>query len=146
VVVASWSEERGNATGGTSRLKEVKETLTDKSGEWTISGPKGTSNEFLENVYIILTLFTGTYYTKPPSFIIFKPGYCSYPKGFEIEQCKGKLRPYGVGSNETTELPKLSVRDRETLLRNTPFVTSEASEKTPIFHNLLDRDLAHIAE
>jgi hypothetical protein len=41
VVVASWLEERADIAGSTSELKDVKETLTDKNGEWMIKGPRG---------------------------------------------------------------------------------------------------------
>ena len=51
VVVASWSGDRGTPTGGTSRLEDVKEVLTDKNGEWTIKGPRGTRSEFLVYIY-----------------------------------------------------------------------------------------------
>ncbi len=122
VVVASWSEEQGSFTGGTSRLHDVKETLTDKNGAWSLSGPRGTSRGFLSNVYTILTLLTGTYYTLPPEFIVFKPGYCSFPKGYQIESCKGKLKPEGgpdsIIAGEMVELPRLT--NREDKLRNIP--------------------------
>ena len=36
VVVAYWNERRATVAGGSTRLFEVKETLTDKKGEWQI--------------------------------------------------------------------------------------------------------------
>lgn len=108
VVVASWLEERATVAGPTTRLKDVAETLTDKNGEWAIKGPKGREGG---NITAIFTFLTGTYYTLTPEFIIFKPGYCSYPEGFGIEACKEKMKPYGVGNGETTELPKLTKRE-----------------------------------
>lgn len=142
VVVASWMGEKETATGGTSRLEDVKETLTDKNGQWTIKGPRG-AGEFLQRIYGYLTFLTFGYYTEPPQFIIFKPGYCSWPAGFDIEACKPKIKPDSIGNGEVAELPKLMDRSRETLSRNIPFITSEASEKTSIFHNLLDQDLGY---
>ena len=40
VVVASWRGEQ--AIGTEMPLKDVKEVLTDKNGEWKIRGPRGT--------------------------------------------------------------------------------------------------------
>ena len=40
-VVAVWSEETTTPTATHSRLKDVKEVLTDKNGGWEIKGPKG---------------------------------------------------------------------------------------------------------
>lgn len=112
VVVASWTEEKATVTGGTSGLKDVKETLTDKNGEWVLSGPIGREEG---NITAIFSYLTGTYYTRPPVFIVFKPGYCSYPAGFGIESCKGKIKtsnptifePIG----EIVELPRLTNRE-----------------------------------
>jgi hypothetical protein len=81
VVVASWLEERATPTGSISRLHDVKETLTDPNGEWVIEGPKGREGD---DVTAFFTLITGTYYARPPEFVIFKPGYCSWPGGFGI--------------------------------------------------------------
>ena len=114
VVVASWSEEQGTPTGGTSRFHDVKETLTDKNGEWKIKGPRGARGDFLVNVYTILSMMFFSYYTEPPLFIIFNPGYCSYPQGFGIDACKEKIKPSGrnkIIAGETIELPKLTSRE-----------------------------------
>jgi hypothetical protein len=99
----------------------VKETLTDKNGEWLIRGPRGTRI----NIYKLLTFLTGTYYIEPPLFIIFKPGYCSWPQGFYIESCKNKIKfelnsegYYKVGNAETIGLPML--KNREDRSRNLP--------------------------
>ena len=111
VVVVSWSEERATPTGSTTRLKDVKETLTDENGEWVIQGPKGRD---MGNISAIFTLLTGTYITNPPEFIVFKPGFCSWPAGFGIEACKGKIKPEGndkVAEGMTVELPRLTNRE-----------------------------------
>jgi hypothetical protein len=119
IVVASWSEERGTPAGPTSRLKDVIETLTDKNGEWVIKGPKGRD---VGNVTAIFTFLTATYHTLPPEFIVFKPGYCSYPAGFGLEACKGKMKTYNFTKSESigeaVELPKLI--NREDRLRSMP--------------------------
>jgi hypothetical protein len=89
VVVAYWNEEQATPTGPHTRLKEVKEALTDKDGKWIIRGPKG--GEF-GNVKAVLSLIFG-HFTNRPRFIVFKPGYCSYPKGFYIDACRGGIKP-----------------------------------------------------
>jgi hypothetical protein len=112
VVVASWNEERATPAGPTSRLKDVKEILTNKNGEWVIEGPKGRDGG---NITAIFTFLTGTYYTLPPEFIIFKPGYCSYPAGYGIAACKEKMKTYNFTKSEnigeTVELPRLTNRE-----------------------------------
>lgn len=111
VVVASWHEETATVAGPSSRLKDVKETLTDKNGEWVIKGPRGRE---VGNITAIFTFITGTYVTTPPEFIIFKPGYCSWPAGFGIDACKEKIKPEGndkVADGTTIELPKLTNRE-----------------------------------
>ncbi len=111
VVVASWSEERATPTGPTTRLKDVKETLTDKNGMWLIEGPKGGE---VGDIKAIFSFLTGTYFTNPPEFIVFKPGYCSWPAGFGIDACKEKIRPGGsdkVAKGENVELPRLTIRE-----------------------------------
>ncbi len=127
VVVASWSEEQGSFTGGTSRLHDVKETLTDKNGDWSLTGPRGTSNNFLVSIYSILTLLTNTYYTNPPYFIIFKPGYCSIPNGLQIESCREKIKPQGerIGADQTVELPRLPSENQNQLDRLSNLPTYE---------------------
>ena len=123
VVVASWHEETATISGPSSRLKDVKETLTDKNGEWVIKGPRGREGG---NITAIFTFLTGTYYTRPPEFIIFKPGYCSWPAGFLIDACKGKIKPEGndkVAEGKTVELSKLI--NREDRLRALPEVIGD---------------------
>jgi hypothetical protein len=111
VVVATWHEATATISGESTRLKDVKETLTDKNGEWTIEGPTGQSGGAVTAIY---TFFTGSYYTRPPEFIVFKPGYCSWPAGFGIDSCKGKLKPSGndkLANGETVEVGRLTNRE-----------------------------------
>jgi hypothetical protein len=105
VVVASWTEETTTPTATHSRLKDVREVLTDKNGEWSISGPKGRANELIPGLSLFIP------YTKEPQFTIFKPGYCPWPLGFYIDACKEKIKPEGNGrvrEGATIELPKLT--------------------------------------
>jgi hypothetical protein len=112
VVVAYWYKARDTIAGESTTLKDVKECLTDKSGEWSISGPKGRPH----NPNPLFSLFTGSYYTREPQFIVFKPGYCSWPNGSHIEACKGKMKFSGsfeTSEGGTFEFPKLtSIEDR----------------------------------
>jgi hypothetical protein len=108
VVVAEWNEETTAPAATHSRLKDVKEVLTDKNGKWVIKGPRGS---YGGNITAIFTFLTGTYYTRPPEFIIFKPGYCSWPERFGVEVCKERMKPFSVGEGETLELPKLTRRE-----------------------------------
>ena len=111
VVVVFWYEARETIAGESTRLKDVKETLTDKNGEWSITGPKG--RDYMPVPY--LSFLTGMYYTREPQLIIFKPGYCSWPKGFSIDSCKGKMKSIGEGEvmeGKAIELPEVSGKDR----------------------------------
>ena len=108
VVVAVWHEATSTISGESTRLKDVEECLTDKKGEWTINGPRGKWGGSITTIY---TFLTGSYYTRPPQFIVFKPGYCSWPAGFGIDSCKGKLKPSGndkLANGETVELQRLT--------------------------------------
>jgi len=111
VVVAYWYKARTTPLGEESMtLKGVKETLTDKNGQWTITGPKGR----MHDLFPYFSTITGIYYTQEPSFIIFKPGYCSWPQGFYIDACRDKIKPGGNGKiieGETIELSKLTKRE-----------------------------------
>ena len=132
VVVLSWHEERpAPPDGGGMRFKDVKETKTDKDGKWTIDGPKGRK---LGNFLSIVSFLTRMYITKPPQFIIFKPGYCSWPQGLFIESCKEKIKyelnsqgHYKLGEGEVIELPILV--SREDRLRNIPSPADGKLEK-----------------
>lgn len=146
VVVAHWVEARATISGEKTRYKDVKEVLTDKNGEWSINGPKGSKgNDFVA----YLTFFTGAHYTREPDFIIFKPGYCSYPGGISIEPCK-KMKFTGTGEimgGKTIEIPKLPDGiKREDRLRIIPGpVAGEGSlEKQREFKRLLNEESRYV--
>jgi len=110
VVVAVWKTERTTPTATHSDLKDIKECLTDRNGEWSIPGPKGRANELLPGLSLFIP------YTKEPQFIVFKPGYCSWPLGFSIDSCRGRMNITGVakkrvGEGGTLELPRLTRRE-----------------------------------
>jgi len=64
VIVAVWHEATATISGESTRLKDVKETLTDKNGEWTLEGPTGKWGGSVSAIY---TFLTGSYYTRPPN-------------------------------------------------------------------------------
>jgi len=111
VIVVYWYEARSTPfLGESTRLKEVKECLTDKNGEWKIVGEEGRGL----NPDPSSSVDTGSYYTRKPEFIIFMPGYCSWPKGFSVKSCQGRMRSTGAGTimeGKTIELPKLVNRE-----------------------------------
>jgi hypothetical protein len=129
VVVVFWNEATPTIAGTATRLKDVKETLTDNNGEWSIIGEKGIPHTEHPYFYFL----TGLYYTKEPEFIIFKPGYCSWPKGFSIDVCKKRMEPGGTGEimeGKNIELPKLTEReDRRRALVTTISSDSEDPRK-----------------
>jgi len=144
VVVASWSEETATVAGPSSQLKDVKETLTDKNGEWAIKGPKGREGG---NITAIFTFLTGTYYTRPPTFIIFKAGYCPWPAGFGINACKGKIKPIGnskIIKGETVELPKLTRREDRLKVHLGPVGDNEDWKKQKEFIRLLNEERRYL--
>lgn len=143
VVVAVWYEETTTVGATHTEVKDVKETLTNKKGEWIIKGPKGRE---MGDITAIFTLITGTYITIPPQFIVFKPEYCSYPAGFGIDACKKNIKTYNPTNSETigeiVELPKLTNRERMTMIRNIPSLgmASEAKDKLPLFTELVEQE------
>lgn len=134
VVVASWREERPTPTGPTSRLEDVTETLTDKNGVWSIRGARGEKLGPWTLVSYATSFFTGfiwgTYTTQRPEFIVFKPGYCSWPKGLEISACNEMVRSVvSIGDGEALELPRLTVREDRLKAQRISLYTDKASEK-----------------
>jgi hypothetical protein len=144
VVVVEWKTERTTPTATHTNLKDVKEIVTDENGEWSISGPKGRADELIPGLSLFIP------YTKEPIFTIFYPGYCPWPKGFEIKACKERIKPGGNGKiieGETIELPKL--RNREDRLEaqgiGSSFLTEtmvdkERAKKIRNFLNLLNEE------
>ena len=85
VVVAVWYEATSTISGASTRLKDVTEALTNKAGDWVIEGPRGKWGGAITAIY---TFLTGSYYTRPPEFIVFKPAYCSWPADAGVA-CRG---------------------------------------------------------
>lgn len=135
VVVAYWHEAWGTPAGETTSLKDVKETLTDRSGEWTIRGPKGRAD------YHFFGLLFFIPYTREPEFIILKPGYCPWPKGFSIDACKDKMKSSGEGEimeGKAIELPKLTEREDRLRAILGPVYTTDEKRKKDILKKQLE--------
>lgn len=120
VVVAYWWEEKGAFLGSMERLRDVKETLTDRDGKWSITGPESDKKKIVRGMLSTIAI---VWAIRNPGFIIFKPGYCSWPNGFSIDACKDKIRPERtdqIMEGKTVEfgLPKLT--NREGRLRALP--------------------------
>jgi hypothetical protein len=122
VVVARWQKEKAVFVETVQKLKDVKETLTNENGEWSIEGPKGHEYGKINPLLVIVSHIPFVYYTLKPEFIIFKPGYCSWPKGRRIAACSGidYHSDEGYWHGATIELPRLTERDRKTIMRNMP--------------------------
>ena len=141
VVVATWLEETATVAGPSTRFKDVKETLTDKSGKWIIVGPRGRDGG---NISAIYTFITGTYHTIEPGFIVFKPGYCPWPKGFSAETCARKIIIEGnsnIGAGKTLRLPKLTDReDRRRVLPEREGFSRDSDKKQLNFLRLINEE------
>ncbi len=124
------------------RLKDVKETLTDKNGEWTIKGPAGSG----ANSLAYHTALAGvTFYTRKPGFIVFKPSYCSWPNGFSIDACNGRMHITGhkekiMGEGGTLELPKLTAREDRLRTLPGPIAGKGTLEKQTEFIKLINQE------
>lgn len=142
VVVAYWLEAASAPLGEVTRLKEVKECVTDSNGEWSLVGEEGHPH----NPYWYLFPLVGLlelYYTRNPNFIIFKPGYCSWPQGFSVEECNDRIQPSLIEEwlqGPHLELGRLKTKDRLSIIRNIPSLgmASEAKSKLPIYRKLVE--------
>ncbi len=80
VVVAAWYKARPTPAGDSTYFKYAKETLTDKDGEWSITGHAGYQGKSeLHELFLGLTIGV----MRKPSMIYYKPGYTrEVPGGF----------------------------------------------------------------
>lgn len=80
VVIAEWLEcWPGIGAGELCDFEMVKETLTDKNGDWSITGPKGEDTR--EFGYIRAISSFVIHYTIPPHFYTYKRGYVCINEG-----------------------------------------------------------------
>ncbi len=134
VVVAIWRKSRGSIAGTDTRFKDAKETLTDKNGEWSITGPEGDTDKLIGILQVI-----SVFVTREPEFVIYKPGYgkywtagcfVAYPYVDKEHDLKGiVLRRPGVTREERKKfyekykefLPFIPLKDPEKKLRDLEF-------------------------
>ena len=80
VVIAEWLEcWPGIGAGELCDFEMVKETLTDKNGDWSITGPKGEDTR--EFGYIRGISSFVIHYTRSPHFYTYKRGYVGINEG-----------------------------------------------------------------
>jgi len=106
VVVVSWLKARATLAGDDTSFYDVKETLTDKEGRWTIKGHEDNCNKIIPGALHLI----GISCIREPYFIVFKPGYCSLPKGYGVNACK-TMRRYSDSTGNIAELPKLTNKE-----------------------------------
>jgi len=79
VVIAQWLKcWPGIGAGELCDFDMVKETLTDKNGDWSITGPKGEDTR--EFGYVRGVLSFVIHYTRSPHFYTYKRGYLGINK------------------------------------------------------------------
>ena len=71
VVIAIWEKTRSFFIDSDTRFKEAKETLTDKNGDWSITGPEGSAHSIFPGCFQYVGIFIRT----APNFNFYKPGY-----------------------------------------------------------------------
>jgi len=75
VVIAQWLEcWPGIGAGELCDFEMVRETLTDKNGDWSITGPRGEDTREFGYIRGISSFII--HYTLPPHFYTYKRGYC----------------------------------------------------------------------
>jgi hypothetical protein len=139
IVVAYWDEAWYTVAGENTKPKDLKECLTDRNGEWSIVGPEGQEDD----PHPYLAFFLGRSYIRKPEFIVFKPGYCSWPKGFYFDVCKKTLKPSGNGKireGENVELPTLTKREDRLRAIPSPVGGENFPEKQKEFIRLLNEE------
>jgi hypothetical protein len=107
VIVAMWLKEL--IISKEEYKYDVQETLTDGDGKWSLSIPGGKIDKlFLEIIPLAGKTVADVV---GPHFIVFKPGYCSWPESVSVEVCRRKMKPGDnsefIRDEVTVELPQL---------------------------------------
>jgi|Deesub1362A_J573_1020465.scaffolds.fasta_scaffold02077_1 hypothetical protein len=152
VVVAYWMEEMATIAGPSSRLKDVKETLTDEGGRWEIEGPigSGSGTGLMGDLDVVFSIMTCRPITRKPQFIVFKPGYCPWPRPYEIEVCRERAKGHGKwyhkAISEIIELPKLTRKEdrRRAVSIGLIYDGKEALKKQIEFIRLLNKEYEYL--
>ncbi len=78
VVVAVWYKTKAFLVGSTTDFKDAKETLTDKNGEWSITGPE---DQEVPKRFDLLYVIGLRHITEGPKITYYKPGYRDNTRG-----------------------------------------------------------------
>lgn len=106
VVVAYW--ERcwpGLGAGTLCDVDWIKESMTDEKGEWSITGPKGVLYPSIARQVLGFLVR----WTRPPFFLVYKPGY--YKWGGDFYTPRGFLALPYIGA--TTDVRGIVIIDNE---------------------------------
>ncbi|HPO33934.1 MAG: hypothetical protein KBC76_10535 [Deltaproteobacteria bacterium] len=154
VVVAEWYKcWPGIGAGELCDFSMAKEALTDANGEWSITGPEGT---WVPSTFRAILGFI-VRWTRPPIFMIYKPGYFLYGKygqgsrngfraipyedkergvaGIALERSATMLEElYGLDIDFNNEVPFISADDPVKRLRSMDFTFkySKNVQKIPL--------------
>lgn len=138
VVLVEWNKRvvTGSPGGPTTYLQEIKETLTNKNGEFYIEEYKGFTINPLAKI-------------EDPEFLIFKPGYCVLPKTFSIPACndmKPKENYYDalVKGGTLVELPRLKTREERRMVSVGPEGEKSDWKKQKQFIKLIRQEWEYI--
>ena len=137
VVLAVWDKVYATPTGRQSYFFDAIETLTDKNGTFIIS---------IFNAVNFLPIIR---HIEGPNFIIFKPGYTSFPgpaynyfhKYFPHSPLRVDIKTLGdlFKKGVTVEVLRLKIRGER--LRNIPGGPTDVNaKKLPLFYKLINEE------
>ncbi|MBI4837630.1 MAG: hypothetical protein HY806_00445 [Nitrospirae bacterium] len=133
VVLVKWNKRviTGSPGGPATYIQEIKETLTNKEGEFYIEEYKGFTINPLAKI-------------KNPEFLIYKPGYCVLPKTFFMPTCK-EMKPKknyyeAFVKGEVAELPRLKTKEERLRAMPSPFGEDSDYKKQKLFIRLLNEE------
>jgi hypothetical protein len=138
VVVVVWSKDviTGSPGGPASYIEEIKETLTDKNGNYFIEKYHGFTISPLSKI-------------QDPEFLVFKSGYCVLPETLSMPSCKD-MKPiknyYEVMTKEEAliELPRLNTFEDRRSARVSPFGDKKEWKKQKLFIKALRKEYEYI--
>jgi len=134
VVVAKWDKcWPGIGAGELCDFSKAKEALTDANGEWSITGPEGTWTP--TTLRAILGFIV--HWTRPPFFMIYKPGYFLYGKYGQGSRSGFRAIPYEDKKNgvfgialERSVTQHEELKDLDIDFNNeVPFIPTDAPEE-----------------
>jgi hypothetical protein len=134
VVIAKWYRcWPGIGAGELCDFSKAKEALTDANGEWSITGPEGT---WTPSTFRAILGFL-VRWTRPPLFMIYKPGYYLYGKygqgsrnGFRAIPYEDKERGVAGIALERPATMREELKDLDINFNNeVPFIPTDVPEE-----------------